>query len=273
MIDDEIHLVDDPAEVVGLYVNGCDPVELGERLAVQRLDMDVEEAGHPEVLGSRDPLERPDDRGGLGPVQEVAQGETAGHRVRIRVVVQQDQHTVGVGQIALVLLDPRACHRALQLRAKHAAQEVRQRQMSNLGRASSQFLLPPGAQRVSYVEQIDEDAAGIADRLHGSSGTASSGVLDEHAGAGVDVSPQVALHRVRIADVYRDLGVVQPARQKPVFDQELDVQGRFERLGQDPDDELVLAHREALHGRDRRLSRSAARTVDYMLPPLPTDRS
>ena len=213
MIDDEIHLVDEPAEIVGLHVDRRDPVELGERLAVQRLDVDVEEAGHPEVLGSRNPLERPDDRGGLGPVQEVAQGETAGHRVGIRVVVQQDQHAVGVGQIALILLDPRACHRAIQFRAERATQEIRQCQMSNFGRAGSQFLLPPGARRVSHVEQIDEDAAGIADCLHGAPGTASSGVLDEHAGAGVDGGPQIALHRVRIADVDRDLGVVQPARQ------------------------------------------------------------
>ena len=80
---------------------------------------------------------------------------------------------------------------------------------------------------------------------------------------GVDIGPQVAFHGARTADVDRDRDVLQPARKQPVFDEKLDIDGWLEGFGQDPDDELVLAHREALHGWSRT---SAVRTVKYTLP-------
>ena len=62
----------------------------------------------------------------LRPPQQVAQRQAAGQRVGVRVVVQQDQDAVGVGEVALVLLHARAGHRAAQLGDERRAEELGQ---------------------------------------------------------------------------------------------------------------------------------------------------
>ena len=62
----------------------------------------------------------------LGAAQHVAQRQAAGHRVGIGIVVQQDQHAVGVGEVALVLLDARAGQRAAELGRERAAEQLRE---------------------------------------------------------------------------------------------------------------------------------------------------
>jgi hypothetical protein len=84
VIDDQVDPVDQPAEVVRLHVDHRDPVVLVERLRRDRLDVDVEQVHHPQVLRPGDPLHRADDRRGLGAPQHVAQREAARHRVGVR---------------------------------------------------------------------------------------------------------------------------------------------------------------------------------------------
>ncbi len=106
MVDDEIDAIDQAAEVVRLHVDHRDPVELLQRLGGHRLDVDVEQVDHAEVLRPRHALDRADDGRGLRAPQDVPQRQAAGHRVGIGVVVQQDEDPIGVAEIALVLLDP-----------------------------------------------------------------------------------------------------------------------------------------------------------------------
>ena len=252
VVDDQVHAVEQPAEVVRLHVDGGDAGELGQRAAAEQLDLDVEQVGHPQVLGPGDALERPDDGGRLGAAQQRAQGEAAGHRVGVGVVVQQDQDAVGVGEIALVLFDPRAGDRPFQRRPQRAPEQVGEGQPGDpgLGRLPAPFLLlrAPG---LFGVEQVHERAPRVAYRLDRAGRAAAGGVFDEDAGGGIDVGLQPGVDAARVADVDGDARVVQAAPQEPVFDDELDIQPRLERPGQESDGPLLLADGEALHAADR----------------------
>ena len=168
VIDDEVGALEQAAEVVRLHVDGRDALELVERRRRDRLDVDVEHVRHPQVLRPRHALHRADDRRRLGPAQQVAQRQAAGQRVGVGIVVQQDQHAVGIGEVALVLLHPRARHRAAELgderRPDQLGQleigEVRELRLQLVGRL---LVARPG------VQHVDERAAGVADRATGSS--------------------------------------------------------------------------------------------------------
>ena len=121
VIDDQIDPIEHAAEVVRLHVDGRDALELVERRRRDLLDVDVEHVGHPQVLGPRDPLHGADDRRRLGAAQQVAQRQAARQRVGIRIVVQQNQHAVGIGEVPLILLHARARHRAARARSRASA--------------------------------------------------------------------------------------------------------------------------------------------------------
>ena len=59
--------------------------------------------------------------------------EAAGHRVGVGVVVQEDEDAVGVAEIALVLLDLEAGQGAAELGEQRAAEQLRHRQVVQLG--------------------------------------------------------------------------------------------------------------------------------------------
>ena len=126
MIDDEVDAVEQAAEVVRLDVDRGDAVELLERGRRDRLDVDVEQVGHPQVLRPRHALHGADDGRRLGAAQQVAQREAAGQRVGIGIVVQQDQHAIGVGEVALVLLHARARQRPAELGEQRRAEQLGQ---------------------------------------------------------------------------------------------------------------------------------------------------
>ena len=87
--------------------------------------MDVEHVRHAQVLRPGDALHRADDRGRLGAAEQVAQGEAARQRVGVRIVVEQDQDAIGVGEVALVLLHARARHRPAQLGHERRPDQLR----------------------------------------------------------------------------------------------------------------------------------------------------
>ena len=95
--------------------------------------VDVEQVHHPLVLGARDAVKRRDDGRLLVAAQHVAQGQAAGERVRIGIVVQQDEDAVGVAQEPLVLLHLEARKRSAELGEQRAAEELGQRQVVELG--------------------------------------------------------------------------------------------------------------------------------------------
>ena len=102
--------------------------------------MDVEQVHHPLVLRARDALQRADDRRLLGAAQHVAQRQAAGHRIGIGVVVQEDEDAVGVAEEALVLLNLEAGQGAAELGEQRTAEQLRQRQVVQLGKLRLQLL-------------------------------------------------------------------------------------------------------------------------------------
>jgi hypothetical protein len=93
------------------------------------------------------PWNRADDRRGLGAAQDVAQRQAAGHRVGVRVVVQQDQHAVGVAEVALVLLHAGPGQRPAELGEQRPAEQLRHRQIDDIGEfswnSSARLLVAP----------------------------------------------------------------------------------------------------------------------------------
>ena len=134
VVDHQVDAREQTAVVVGLHVNGGDPIELRQRLRRHGLDTDIQQVGHPEVFRPRDTLECADDGGCLRAVQEVAQGEAAGHRIRVGIVVQQDEHAVRVGEEPLILLDPGACEGPPQRREERPLQQISKAQAGDLGK-------------------------------------------------------------------------------------------------------------------------------------------
>ena len=57
VIDHEVHAIDEPGEVVRLDVHHRDAIERREVCGGHRLDVDVEQVGHPQVLRPRHALD------------------------------------------------------------------------------------------------------------------------------------------------------------------------------------------------------------------------
>ena len=219
-----------------LHVDHRDAVVLAQRLVRNRVDVDVEQIHHPEVLRPRHPLNRADDRRRLGAAQDVAQRQAAGHRVGIRIVVQHDQHAVGVAEIALVLLHARARQGAAEFGEQRPAEQLGHRQVGDVGEFGPRVLMPLRAD----AEDVDERAARVAHRVDDLLGAALAVVLDDDAGGGAEIRLEPGVGAARVADGDRDARVVQLARQRPLFDDELDLEAGQQDLVEHPDDQLVL---------------------------------
>ena len=116
-----------------LDVDGGDAIEVGEVGRAHRLDLDVEQVLHPDVLGPGDVLHGADDRRRLVAPQQGAQRQAAGHGVRIRIVVQQDQDAIRVFEVALVLLDAGAGEGAAEGDGEGGADELGEREIGDVG--------------------------------------------------------------------------------------------------------------------------------------------
>ena len=128
VIDHQVDVRQQAGEVMRLHVHERDLVELLELLRRQRLDLEVEQLHHAQVFGPGHRLEAADHRGLPRAAQDRTQGEAAGHRVRIRVVVRQDQHAIRVVHVALILLHALARHRAAQFGQQRRPRDLGQRQ-------------------------------------------------------------------------------------------------------------------------------------------------
>ena len=132
MVDHQIRAIEQAAEVVRLHVDRRHPVVRLERGRRDMLDLDVEHVRHPEVLRPCHSLHGADDRGRFGPPQQVAKREPARQGIRVRIVVQEDQDAIGVGEIPLVLLHARASHRAAQLGDQGRPEQLGQLEVGHL---------------------------------------------------------------------------------------------------------------------------------------------
>ena len=208
VVDHQIDAVDLAAEVVRLHVHHADPVVCADALGRHVLDVNVEQVHHPQVLGPCHALHRADDGGGLGAAQHVAQRQPAGHRVGVRIVVQHDQHAVGVAEIALVLLHAGSGERAAHLGDERVAEQFGHRQIGDVGELGVELL---GALRRgggADAEQVDERAAGIARRLEDLARAAAAVVFDDDAGAGAEVGFEKGIRAARVSNDDGDASIV-----------------------------------------------------------------
>jgi hypothetical protein len=65
-------------------------------------------------------------------------------------------------------------------------------------------------------------------------------VLDDDAGTGPEVGLQEGIRPLRVAGDDVDARIVQPARERALFHDELDLEARQQNLVEHPDDEFVL---------------------------------
>ncbi len=90
-------------------------------------------------------------------------------------------------------------------------------------------------------EDVDQRAAGGAHRFEHLLRTASAVVLDDDAGAGTDVGFEIGVGTARVAGCDGHTGLVEAARERPVLDDELDLESRQQDFVEHPDDQFVLA--------------------------------
>jgi hypothetical protein len=81
-----------------LHVHHGDAVELVEGLGADLLDLDVEDAAHGHVLGAGDRAEGADGRRGPVAAEQCLERERGGDRVRIGIVLHQDQDVLGASK-------------------------------------------------------------------------------------------------------------------------------------------------------------------------------
>ena len=127
---------------------------------------------------------RADDRRLLGAAQQRAQRQPAGDRIGVGVVVGEDEHAVGVAEVALVLLDALARERAVELGGQARLDQLGQGEPVDFGeiaaRSSSARCVVVG----TGAEQVDQHAAGVAHGVENPAQAALVRVLDDDGGAG-----------------------------------------------------------------------------------------
>ena len=102
------------------------------------------------------------------------------------------------------------------------------------------LLLPPRRRRRADAEHVDQRPAGVANRFEDFPGTAPPVVFDDDAGAGTEVGLDERVGAAGIAGDDVHAGVVETAGERPVFDDELDLEAGRQDFVQHPDDQLVL---------------------------------
>ena len=248
VIDHEVDVIDRAEEVVRLHVDHRHALVLGDLCRRDDVDVDVEQIRHPDVLRPGDTLQRRDDGGLLGPAQDVAQRQPAADRVRIGVVVQQDEDALGVAEEALVLLDPQARQRAAEFGQQRAAEQLRQRQVTELRILRLQFLFAFVKIGDADPQHVNERASRVPDRREHLLEAAAAAVLHDHAGAGRDVGFDVGVGAAGVDGGHAQPRLVEPAGERLALDEKVDFEAGQQDLIEHPDDQLGLADGEASHG-------------------------
>ena len=162
------------------------------------LDLDVEQVRHPQVLGPRHALQRAEDGGRLRAAEDVAQRQAAGHRVRVRVVVQQDQHAVRVAKYRWYCWTrARVSDRLTSVTSGPPNSSARDRYdtSGNAARTSSS----PPRRRVPSCRGRRPACRRRRGSPRASSEAAAPAVLDDDAGVGREVGLEVGVGALRVA--------------------------------------------------------------------------
>src|SRR4030095_5360590 len=99
------------------------------------------------------------------------------------------------------------------------------------------------------MQDIDQRAAGVANRRQPFLQTAAAVVFDDETGAGGDVSFEVGIDAPGVPGAYGNPGIVESPDEGPTFDQKIDLKAGQQHRVERTDDELVLANSEDAHVR------------------------
>ena len=168
--------------------------------------------------------------------QHGAQRQAAGHRVGIRIVVQEDEDAVGVAEEALILLDLEAGERAAELGEQRPAEQLRERQVVQLRELRLQLLFALSRVRGADAEHVDQRAAGVPDRLENLLEALAAVVFDDDAGAGREVGFDVGIGAPQVAG-----GDVQPAVVEASCDGLLSTRNSTSKLGSRISSSILMA--------------------------------
>ena len=154
--------------------------------------------------------------------------------------MEQDQYAFRVGEVALVLLDARAGEGPAEFREERAAEELRHRQIDDVGEPHAQFLRALVRGGAPDPEHVDQRAARVAHGLQHALQAPAAVVFDDDAGAGTDVGLEIGVRAPGVTYGYRHAGDGEAARERPILDDELDLEARQQDLVEHPDDQFVL---------------------------------
>ena len=212
----------------------------------QHLDLQVEQLQHPQVLRPAHAEQAADDGRLTRAAQQIAQRQAAGDRVRVRIVVQHDQHAIRVREIPLILLDLLAGHRASQLDEERWTGQFGKRQAGDFREGLPQVV---GALRVlgRRAQHPHQRAAGGAHGLQDAAQRSPPVVLDDDAGARREIRADEGVDTFRVADDDAEVCFVEAPGQRRAFDEHVELAAGREHGIEQPHDQLRVTDREAPH--------------------------
>src|SRR5262249_21657084 len=145
------------------------------------LDMDVEQVRHPQVFWPGSALLRRDDSRLLGASQDVPQRKTAGHRVRIRIVVEQDQHVSSVAEEPLILLHSQTRQGPAEFGQERRAEEIGDRKVVDLRKEGADLVFALARLIGAHAEHVHQAGTGVPYGFKGFAEAAFAAILDDDA--------------------------------------------------------------------------------------------
>ncbi len=128
-------------------------------------------------------------------------------------------------------------------------QQLGQVEVRDLGHDRAQLVLAAAVRHPVDVQQVEQAAAGVADRGDDPFQAAPAVVLDDDAGVGREIGAQIGIDPLGIGDGGRNAVVDETPGQRTALDEKLDVEGAREDAMKRPDDQLVLTDGQRAHNR------------------------
>ena len=110
-------------------------------------------------------MQRADDRRAARSSKNVTHGEARRQCVGIGIVVQQDEHAIGVGEVALILLHTSARQRPAQLRCERSGDKFGKIEVRDLRHDRAKLVhVLLGVGPCANLQDVEQRPAGVADR-------------------------------------------------------------------------------------------------------------
>jgi len=162
----------------------------------------------------------------------------------------EDEHPVGVAEVALVLLHLLAGQRPVELSGETRLHHLRQRDVGQLREVGPQCRRAASVFGPERAEQVHQHAAGVAHSVEHLRQVALAGIFNDDRGGRQQVGLDVGVDPFRVGGRHRGAGIVETAGEGLALDQELDLDAGAEHGVQQPTHEFGLADGQAPHRGD-----------------------